>query len=302
MSIDLCSVAFIGLGEAASTVIAGWGKQRNKQVQAYDIKLQESETRKEIISRAGKLDIVVKHSLRDLVKDADLIFSTVTASQALNVAQEASPFLKNRAYFFDLNSCAPSSKQRSCKIIETNGGYYVDVAVMAPVVAKKHLVPLLISGDKASQAIAMLDQLPMNAKVIDGSVGRASSIKMVRSIMVKGLEALTAECTLAAVEANVLDEVFASLSDEHPHFDILTHSMYNFERSLSHGKRRAEELNEVSKMLDDLRLINHMSKAAAVWQKKLGSLQKSTSTSDIKSEFYSFAQHLSADLREMKEK
>ena len=302
MSIERCSIAFIGLGEAASTIIAGWGNHRNKQVQAYDIKLQESETREEIISRAGELDIVFKSSLRDLIKDADLIFSTVTASQALDVAQEASSFLKDRAYFFDLNSCAPSSKQESSKSIETNGGYYVDVAVMAPVFAKKHLVPLLISGDKASQAIATLEKLPMNAQVVDGPVGRASSIKMVRSIMVKGLEALTAECTLAAVEADVLDEVFASLSDEHPHFDILTHSMYNFERSLSHGKRRAEELKEVSKMLDDLRLTNQMSKATAVWQEKLGSLEKTSLISDIKDKFHSFAKQLSADLREIKEK
>jgi len=302
MSIELCSIAFIGLGEAASTIIAGWGTHRNKQVQAYDIKLQESETREEIISRAGDLDIVFKSSLRDLIKDADLIFSTVTASQALDVAQEASSFLKDRAYFFDLNSCAPSSKQESSKSIETNGGYYVDVAVMAPVFAKKHLVPLLISGDKASQAIATLEKLPMNAQVVDGPVGRASSIKMVRSIMVKGLEALTAECTLAAVEADVLDEVFASLSDEHPHFDILTHSMYNFERSLSHGKRRAEELKEVSKMLDDLRLTNQMSKATAVWQEKLGSLEKTSLIPDIKDKFHSFAKQLSADLRELKEK
>ena len=41
MSIDDYTIAFIGLGEAASTIIAGWGNHRNKQVQAYDIKLQE---------------------------------------------------------------------------------------------------------------------------------------------------------------------------------------------------------------------------------------------------------------------
>ena len=75
-------------------------------------------------------------------------------------------FQKDNAYFFDLNSCAPSSKRKSCKSIESNGGYYVDVAVMAPVSPKKHLVPVLISGDKAFKAIAALEKFPMNAKVI----------------------------------------------------------------------------------------------------------------------------------------
>ena len=124
---------------------------------------------------------------------------------------------------------------------------------------------------------------------------------MVRSIMVKGLEALTAECALAAVEADVLDEVFKSLSAEHHHFDILKHSIYNFERSISHGKRRAEELKEVSKMLENLKLTNHMSKATASWQNKLGSLKKTNSMSEIKENFISFAKQLSAELRDIKE-
>ena len=243
----------------------------------------------------------MQFSLKEVIKHADFIFSTVTADQALHVAREVSPFLRDKAYFFDLNSCAPFSKQKSCRSIESNGGCYVDVAVMAPVFSKKNLVPLLISGRKAAKASAVLEKLPMNAKVIDGPVGRASSVKMVRSIMVKGLEALTAECTLAAVEAGILDEVFASISDGHPYFDILTHAMYNFERSLSHGKRRAEELEEVSKMLDELMLTNQMSKAAAIWQKKLGSLEKPSFISDIKTEFHSFPKELSTDLGDIKE-
>ena len=301
MSIDDYTITFIGLGEAASTIISGWGNLRNNQITAYDIKLHSIETKEEIVARADKLNICIKFSLQELVRNSDLIFSTVTADQAFKVARESCQFIKKGTYFFDLNSCAPASKQNSCKIIEANGGSYIDVAVMAPVYAKKHLVPLIISGDKAFQAHAILEKLPMDVKIIKGPVGRASSIKMVRSILVKGLEALTAECTLAAVEADVLDEVFNSLSAEHPHFNILKHSIYNFERSLSHGKRRAEELREVSKMLEDLKLTNHMSIATASWQNKLGSLEKTNSISKIEENFVSFAKQLSSELRDIKE-
>jgi len=295
------SIAFIGLGEAASTIISGWGNNRANQIQAFDIKLQSDHTKEEIIARASKLNIRVKFSLGELIRDADLIFSTVTADQALAVAKKVSIHVKKGSFFFDLNSCAPSSKQEACENIQIADGRYVDVAVMAPVSAKKHLVPLMISGDKAFQARAILEKLPMDVKIIEGPVGRASSIKMVRSIMVKGLEALTAECALAAVEADVLDEVFNSLSAEHPHFDIIKHSIYNFERSLSHGKRRAEELKEVSKMLEDLRLENHMSKATAIWQNNIGSLEKTNSMSEIKENFISFAKQLADELRDIKE-
>ena len=60
----------------------------------------------------------------------------------------------------------------------------------------------------------------MAPKAVEGPVGRASSIKMVRSIMVKGLEALTAECSLAAAAAGVSEEVFPSLKSGHPKIDV----------------------------------------------------------------------------------
>ena len=297
MSINGSSIAFIGLGEAASTIISGWGNNRANQIQAFDIKLQSDHTKEEIIARASKLNIQIKFSLKELIRDADLIFSTVTADQALAVAKKVSTHLKKGAFFFDLNSCAPSSKQEACENIQIADGRYVDVAVMAPVYPKKNLVPLLVSSEWAFEATSILQKLPMNSRVVQGVAGRASAVKMVRSIMVKGLEALTAECALAAVEADVLDEVFDSLTDGHPHFDILTHSIYNFERSLLHRKRRAEELKEVSKMLGDLNVMNQMSKAATVWQEKMGSIKPSMSYLEIKDKFFDFAKQVSMELR-----
>ena len=116
MSIDIYTIAFIGLGEAASSIISGWGNLRNNQIKAYDIKLHSVETKEEILARAKELNIRIKPSIQELVKDTDLIFSTVTADQALKVARESCQFIK-RAYFFDLNSCAPSSKQKSVKVL-----------------------------------------------------------------------------------------------------------------------------------------------------------------------------------------
>ena len=158
---------------------------------------------------------------------------------------------------------------------------------MEPVYPKQHLVPLFLSGNSTSPAKPILTALPLNFSIIDGPIGRASSIKMVRSIMVKGMEALTAECTLAATAAGVLDEVLPSLKTGHPHIDVETHATYNFERSIVHGLRRAAEMEEVSKMLRDLGLPNNMSQASSVWQRKIAidakSLGKSLHNEGLKS-------------------
>ena len=176
--------------------------------------------------------------------------------------------MRDKSYFFDLNSSAPSSKQRSSKVLRhmwrVLRGRRSDGTCLCQ---EKPCSPFNLWGQTTCRL--PLEKLPMNARVIDGP-SVAHLAKMVRSIMVKGLEALTAECAIATIEADVLDEVFVSLSRGPSYFNISTHAMYNLERSLSHGKRRAEELKEVSKMLDDLGLINHMSKAAAFGRKNWG--------------------------------
>jgi len=113
---------------------------------------------------------------------------------------------------------------------------------MEPVYPKQLDVPLLISGDWSHDVSDLLSTLSLKFRIIEGAVGRASSIKMVRSIMVKGLEALTAECALAAYAADVVDEVFPSLRDGHPKIDVQQRATYNFERSMTHGVRRAAEM------------------------------------------------------------
>ena len=213
--------------------------------------------------------MTVKTSASRAVHDADVVFSTVTADQAIAAAETSAAFIKPGAFWCDLNSCAPVSKQIAASKIQSAGGRYVDVAVMAPVYPKKNEVPLLISGEWAREIAPVLEDLPMHFRIVDGPVGRASSIKMVRSIMVKGLEALTAECTLAAIAADVVDEVLPSLKSGHPQIDVEARAVYNFERSMVHGIRRAAEMEEVSKMLSDLGLPNNMSKGSANWQKAI---------------------------------
>ena len=269
MNVENLKITFIGLGEAATALISGWGKAHNRKITAYDIKLNATETRSEIAFRAQSLGITYVNTIKESLAQADVVFSTVTADQALQAARSSAPYVKAGTYWFDLNSCAPDSKKQAAALLEKHSARYVDVAVMAPVYPKQNLVPLLISGRWAPRVASFLETLPMRPRIIEGSVGKASAIKMVRSIMVKGLEALTAECTLAAAAADVADEVFPSLKAAHPFIDVPKRSIYNFERSMSHGIRRAAEMHEVAKMLDGLGLPNDMSTATAQWQKRL---------------------------------
>jgi len=263
------NLAFIGFGEAARALVTGWQAAPPGPVAAYDIKQDSPETRPGIARAARQLAVSLPGDAAGALRAADLVFSTVTANQAVAVARDHAGHLRDGALWCDLNSCAPEAKRAAAAHVERAGGRYVDVAVMAPVHPGLNMVPCLLAGPHAAAAARLLADLPMSVRVVGDRVGHASAIKMVRSVMVKGLEALTAECVLAAVRAGVADEVIPSLARGEQGLDVAGRAAYNFERSLRHGERRAAEMQEVAATLADLGLPADMALATVNWQRRL---------------------------------
>ena len=203
---------------------------------------------------------------------APLAFSVVTADQAEAAALAALPGLAKRALFLDCNSCAPQTKAGVAERVEAVGGRYVDVAVMSPVRPSGRRTPLLLSGPHADEAAAALAALGMAPKVHAGPVGSSSAIKMIRSVMIKGLEALACECVFAGRKAGVDDAVLASLDETFPGFDWKKRAAYMLERVATHGVRRAAEMREAALTVDQLGLDGAMSRGAVAWQQRVGDL------------------------------
>ena len=199
----------------------------------------------ETITKAGVEPCL---SAADALAGAQVVLSLVTASSALQAATDDAPFIAPGALWIDMNSVAPDTKRSAASVIEAAGGRYVDAAVMAPVQPAALAVPLLLSGAHAAEAAQVLAQLGFsNIRLAGEDIGRASTIKMLRSVMVKGIEALTAEMVLAARRAGVADEVLGSLGE-----DWSQRAEYNLERMIRHGQRRADEMEEVAKTLETL--------------------------------------------------
>ena len=98
-------------------------------------------------------------------------------------------------------------------------------------------------------------------EVAGPNIGDAAAVKMIRSVMVKGIEALTAECILAANRAGVTDAVIASLDASTKARGWGERADYNFDRMLAHGTRRAAEMEEVARTLEDLGIAPAMTRA-----------------------------------------
>jgi 3-hydroxyisobutyrate dehydrogenase-like beta-hydroxyacid dehydrogenase len=266
------NIAFVGFGEAAMAFRSGWGDQAPSGMRAFDIKTLVPATATAMIDRYAANGIVGAESLGAALEGATLAFSLVTADQALVAARQAAEVLPKGLLWLDCNSCSPDSKRAAAEAIEGAGGAYVDVAVMAPVHPKKHHVPLLVSGPHAERAEAILKALDMRPAVVGGGIGGASAVKMLRSVMIKGLEALTAECFLAARRAGVEEAVIASLKASDPGIDWTKRGSYNLERMMVHGTRRAAEMAEVVATVEALGLPARMAHATENWQAAIGAM------------------------------
>lgn len=249
-------ITLIGFGEAGSSFADAvrWnGTTRVFDVLPVDI---------------GSTSVVICKTLAEAIEGSPIVISVVTADAAIDAAREAAHHIKPGALYFDMNSVSPGSKREAAAYVEAAGGRYVDAAIMAPVQPLLMAVPLLLSGPHAINGQDTLAELGFtDIRIVGDDVGRASTIKMLRSVMYKGVEALTAECLLACEMAGVTDEVLGSFGN-----DWVTGADYRLDRMLVHGTRRSAEMSESVRTLVELGIEPLMTRGTVERQAQFGAL------------------------------
>ncbi len=261
---------FIGFGEAGQAIAVGLRDEGVERIAAWDILFPTAEG-ETLTTAAAAIDVRCASSAADAVRDADITVSAVTAAASVEAAQSVKPHLAGAPFFLDINSVSPSRKQETAKLLG-GAARYVDVAVIAPIHPARHQTPLLLAGPHADAVAPVLAALAMRATVAGAEVGAAAAIKMIRSVIMKGMEALTLECFLAAARAGVVDEVAGSLKNNYPSLDWAKIIPYNLERMASHGERRAAEMEEVAATLRELGIEPLMTQATVARQREMGEI------------------------------
>lgn len=262
------SIAWLGFGEAAQAFQASLAQAHpDITFQAWDIKLNQKDG-PELAAQMARAGVTQADSAQALGR-ADWVISAVTADQSLVAARAVLPSLED-ALFVDINSVSPDRKRQTAAEVTAQGARYLDMAVMTPVHPKGHACPVLIAGPEAQALAPTLAALGFDADVAGATVGAATAIKMVRSVFVKGLEAITVEALLAAQASGCFEEILASLSKSYPGLGWPEHGDYVLERTLRHGARRAAEMEESGATLDALGLVGDLPRAIAEVQRRQG--------------------------------
>jgi 3-hydroxyisobutyrate dehydrogenase-like beta-hydroxyacid dehydrogenase len=246
------NIGLVGYGEVGRILAEDLRKQ-DARVTAYDLKLG-NDLAAPLRDHASAHGVALASSHADLAAQSDFIVSAVTASQAVPVAQACAPAVKKGAWFLDFNSASPGAKQRAAALIDGHGGRYVEGAVMTSIPPYRIRVPLLLGGAGAKELEPLLVGLGFDAKVASEQLGVASAVKMCRSVMIKGMEAMVIECFTTARAYGVEDAVLASLAETFPAINWEKQGAYFFQRVIEHGRRRSEEVREVAETVREIGL------------------------------------------------
>ena len=258
------SLGFVGFGEAAFHLAKGLRDAGVKRTVAFDIHMHTVGLGEKIQARAQESGTGLVEFSAALPAAADVIISAVTADQAVDAAKQTAPYLTPRHIYADLNSVSPRTKEKVGEIISRSGARFVEIAVMGPIPPHLHKTPMLLGGATAPEFQNIFTPFGMRLDVVStDKIGRAAAVKMFRSVIYKGLEALIFECVLGASQYGAEPRVFASLAENFPGVDWKKLADYMVGRVVVHGERRAREMDEVARTLEELGIEPMMAAATA---------------------------------------
>jgi 3-hydroxyisobutyrate dehydrogenase-like beta-hydroxyacid dehydrogenase len=261
-------IAFIGFGEVGQRFSRDLKANGRLEISAYDIVFDDPLRRQARLETAREIGVIAAADAAEASRGAEVVVSAVTADQVETVAQDAASFLAAGQILLDINSASPGTKRRAAQHFGPPGAEYVEGAVMGPVLKPGIRIPILAGGPAAERASQMLNALGMNLTPVAREYGRASAIKLCRSIVIKGLEALMVDCARATKGWGVEAQVFGSLAETFPSVDWKALAADMGERVARHGLRRAAEMREAAAMLEDMGLDASLMRAVADAQER----------------------------------
>ena len=272
MSLSPRVIALLGFGEAGSAIArglaadGGWraaskpGDNAPRRLIAVDIALDKDPRGTALGKVARALDVAIADSYTTALSEADLVISAVQGEHALSAATSAAALLKKGAHYLDLCTITGKMSDEDRGVIEAAGGHYVDIAVMGGFFKSGIKAPMLVAGADVEPVVAWMNANGFVATYLGSKPGSASSVKMLRSVVMKGIEALAVESFVAAERQGILKEVMDCLGDVDATGFAGTLAMLT-RTHIVHAERRWEEMSLVARTLRETGVDPLMSEA-----------------------------------------
>lgn len=236
-------IAIIGLGEVGRC----YAKPLHEA--GYELLLCEAKPSPAALDLSSQWGLPIQDKPGTWLADADWVLSCVTGAYALAVAQQVFPFMRKDAGLADFTTASPETKRAAARLAAEHSVRYVDTAIMGAISLNWVRTPLLAAGLGAQDLKTFIEQAGGRVQVIEGgAAGDAISLKILRSVFTKGMEALCVELLTSAEKQGVREKLYEQLQD------IDQTPLRNFidmlvRTHVIHAKRRAHEVHDASNEL-----------------------------------------------------
>jgi 3-hydroxyisobutyrate dehydrogenase-like beta-hydroxyacid dehydrogenase len=256
--VDTLRWGIIGFGEAGSAFAGHIGQRSMQPIQIVDPLLNRPPLPNHLRERLDSAAAEVVPDITTLVRGCDIVLSLVTPRLAAPIAQEAAS-ARSRGLYIDFNSVAPNGKREMAALFPDNA--YVDGAILGSIAGEGAATPLALGGPRAAEAHTSLSGVELIASVVGDEVGAASALKMCRSVFMKGLECLFVETLLAADQFDIKEPVLSSIEETVAAYGLRPMAKMLVTTHAAHCGRRAEEMDGVTRMLEETGMRSEMSQA-----------------------------------------
>lgn len=256
-------VAFVGFGEAAQCFASHLAAQTGAPIVAFcQGKTNAPPYSQAFLAVAARCGVTLVERLDDL-SEADVIFSAVVVAVATEMGEAIARIVRPGCLVVDINAATPRTKKRVAEVVEARGGVFADANLMGSVDLCGAAVPLYTSGSGAERFAEMFRPFGFRIEVAGCEAGTAAAVKMLRSVVTKGMEALLVEALTAATLAGVRRETMRGLCQS---MDATTFSKFLdmcVRSDVLHAERRAAEMDGVAAGLRELGFDPLMTSATA---------------------------------------
>lgn len=237
------TVAIVGCGEVGR-LFATAAHER------YEVLLFDTVATPAALALSEQLGLPLRTSLGEELGEADRVWSCVTGDQAVPLARAMAPLLRPGAVVVDLTTASSSDKVEAADLLASYEVGYVDVAIMGAVALTGLRTPLLAAGEDAGRVVEELRTIGGMARDIPGEAGDAVALKLLRTVITKGLEALGVEALVAAERNGVRAELMRVLGDiDEQGFTSFLEAVVR--THVQHAERRLHEVDRAVAQLED---------------------------------------------------
>jgi len=202
-------IAIIGAGEVGRAYAQAVATQSSHVTFVCDPRPTDETLR--MVSEAG---LRLYPEVGDWLADADRVWLCVTGDLAPVVCRDVLKYVGQNVVIVDLTTASSQDKRDSYELAIQQGVDYVDAVILGAVATTGARTPMLAAGPTADAATREFVALGAPVRILaTARAGDAAALKLLRTILTKGLEALAVECLVAAERQGVRNELYVAMAD-----------------------------------------------------------------------------------------